>query len=362
MRIGSLIDITARREAEDRLKFLSIHDKLTGLYNRAFFEEQLEAIRAKCTARFSLICCDIDGLKLVNDAFGHVAGDGVLTEVGRILGKCVRKGDVVARTGGDEFAILMRGAGHSEVQAVYSAMRKSVQQYNDWNPTFPLSVSLGFAVANAPGDNPYDLFKLADNNMYREKLVHGQSVRSNIVQIAMKALGERDFITEGHAERLRKIIGRMATAFGRSIGNPADMILLAEFHDIGKVGIPDHILFKQGPLTREEFSEMQRHCEIGQRIALSTPELAPIADWILKHHERWDGNGYPLMLKGEEIPLACRILAIADSYDAMTSDRPYREALSHQEALVEILGCSGSQFDPHVVQVFAQMFEQGVMD
>lgn len=360
-RLGSMIDITARRQAEDKLKYLSTHDKLTGLYNRRFFEEQLEGIPGKCTTRYGLVGCDIDGLKLINDAFGHIAGDDVLAEIGSILAKCARRGDVVARTGGDEFAILMRGAGYPEVETVCSAIRRSVEEYNGRCPQFPLSLSLGFAVAEDPEDNPYDLFKLADNNMYRQKLLHRQSIRSNIVQIAMKALGERDFITGGHAERLRDIVSKMLIVYGQNRCNPSDMILLAEFHDIGKVGISDHILFKQGPLTRDEYTEMQRHCEMGQRIALSSPDLAPIADWILKHHERWDGTGYPLKLAGDEIPLACRILAIADSYDAMTSDRPYRRAMSHQDALAEVLRCSGTQFDPEIVQVFVQIFEQGLM-
>jgi HD-GYP domain-containing protein (c-di-GMP phosphodiesterase class II) len=192
--------------------------------------------------------------------------------------------------------------------------------------------------------------------MYREKLLHGQSIRSNVVQIAMKALGERDFITEGHAERLRTIVSNILKVYQGNQSNASDMLLLAEFHDIGKVGIPDNILFKRGPLTADEYKTMQRHCEIGQRIALSSPDLAPIADLILKHHERWDGDGYPLRLRGENIPLACRILAIADSYDAMTSDRPYRMAMSHHDALAEVRLCSGTQFDPKVVEVFMQIF------
>jgi len=128
------------------------------------------------------------------------------------------------------------------------------------------------------------------------------------------------------------------------------MRLLAQFHDIGKVGIPDRILFKPGPLTPQEIEEMRKHCEIGHRIALSAPDLVPIADWILKHHEWWNGQGYPLGLKGEEIPLECRILSIVDAYDAMTNNRPYRKALPHQVAMEELIKCSGTQFEPHLVQ------------
>ena len=157
--------------------------------------------------------------------------------------------------------------------------------------------------------------------MYRIKLHSSQSTRSAIVQTLMKALEARDYITEGHADRLQELVAIVALSLGlpeRSIG---DLRLLAQFHDIGKVGIPDRILFKKGSLTNQEFAEMKQHCEIGHRIALSAPDLVPIADWILKHHEWWNGKGYPLGLKGEEIPLECRILAIADAYDAMTSDQ-----------------------------------------
>lgn len=168
----------------------------------------------------------------------------------------------------------------------------------------------------------------------------------------MAALEARDFITEGHADRLKHLAGTLGRAMGLSEAILANVRLLAQFHDIGKVGIPDRILFKPGPLTPEERREMQRHSEIGHRIALSSPVLAPIADLILKHHEWWDGNGYPLKLKGKDIPLECRILAIVDAYDAMTSDRPYRKAMPRDEALRELFRCAGTQFDPYLVQKF----------
>ncbi len=186
------------------------------------------------------------------------------------------------------------------------------------------------------------LFKEADDNMYRQKLHHINSNRSEIVQTLMKMLEMRDFITEGHADRLQDIVELMAKHLNLPEYSQSDLRLLAQFHDIGKVGISDNILFKPGPLTEKEYKEMQRHSEIGQRIALASSELASMADWILKHHEWWNGQGYPLGLKEEEIPLECRILAIADAYDAMTSDRPYRQAMSHQEAIKEIKRCARS--------------------
>jgi HD-GYP domain-containing protein (c-di-GMP phosphodiesterase class II) len=203
-----------------------------------------------------------------------------------------------------------------------------------------------------------DIFREADNNMYREKLHRKQSIRSAIVQALMKALEARDFITEGHAERLQSVVAAVGESMGMSDSKLVDLRLLAQFHDIGKVGVPDRILFKPGPLTREEYAEMQRHSEIGHRIAQSAPDLVPIADWILKHHEWWNGEGYPLGLAGEEIPLECRILAIADAYDAMTSDRPYRKAMGHEEALMELGKKAGTQFDPKLVQIVLMLLNR----
>jgi HD-GYP domain-containing protein (c-di-GMP phosphodiesterase class II) len=191
--------------------------------------------------------------------------------------------------------------------------------------------------------------------MYREKLHQSKSTRSAIVQALVKAMEARDFNTEGHAERLLVLVSELGKALGLPKQRLDDLRLFAKFHDIGKVGTPDSILFKPGPLTMSELIEMRRHCEIGHRIAQSAPDLALIADWILKHHEWWSGEGYPLGLKGEEIPLECRMLSLADAYDAMTSDRPYRKALSQKAAVNEIKRCAGTQFDPKLARKFIKI-------
>jgi len=199
-----------------------------------------------------------------------------------------------------------------------------------------------------------ELYKEADNQMYREKLHRSQSARSAIVQTLKKALEARDFMTEGHVNRLKLLMVTFAPMIRMSEQSVNDLLLLAQFHDIGKVGIPDSILFKPGYLTPNEYAEMQRHCEIGYRIAQSSPDLAPIADLILKHHEWWNGRGYPLGLKGEGIPLECCILAIADAYDSMTSERPYRKPIPQEEAVAELKKCAGTQFNPELVEMFVQ--------
>lgn len=355
--VESIRDITDRKEMEERLKYLSLHDWLTGLYNRAYFEEEIRRFEGGRQVPIGIILCDVDGLKLVNDTLGHRAGDALLIAAANVCRDSFRAGDMVARVGGDEFAVLLPNTDRSGVEKASRRIRDNVVKHNKSNPDLSLSLSVGFAVSADPSVKLGNLFKEADNSMYREKLHHSQSARSAIVQTLMKALEARDFITEGHADRIQGLVADMASAIGLSERSITDLRLLAQFHDIGKVGIPDRLLFKPGPLDEEEFSEMKRHSEIGCRIAQSAPDLVPIADWILKHHEWWNGSGYPLGLAGEEIPLECRILSIADAYDAMTSDRPYRKAMSVEEAVSELKRCAGVQFDPDLVDMFIDILE-----
>ncbi len=349
------VDITERRQFQERLKHMSFHDSLTGLYNRTYFEEELRLLEEDFYAPVGMIVCDVDGLKLVNDTLGHSTGDKLLWLTGGIIKKCFREQDKVCRIGGDEFAIILPKSELSSVEQACLRIRKAVEKYNIENEEFPLSLSVGYAVSGKKDENIRSVFKEADNNMYQEKLHRSKSSRSAIVQALMKTLEARDFITEGHGERLQGIVVSLGMVLGLSERNLADLRLLAQFHDIGKVGIPDRILFKPGRLTDEEFKEMKRHSEIGHRIAQSAPDLQPIADYILRHHEWWNGGGYPLGLKEENIPLECRILAIADAYDAMTSDRPYRKALSQKQAFNELVKHSGLQFDPKLVPIFIKV-------
>ncbi len=348
-------DITERKQFEERLQHMSFHDSLTGLYNRTFFEEEMRLLDEECYAPVGMIVCDVDGLKLVNDTLGHSTGDKLLWLTSSIIKKCFREEDKVCRIGGDEFAIILPKSELSSVEQACHRIRKAVEKYNLENEEFPLSLSVGFAVSGKTTEDIRYVFKEADNNMYQEKLHRSKSSRSSIVQALMKTLEARDFITEGHAERLQDIVISLGVVLGLSDRNLANLRLLAQFHDIGKVGIPDRILFKPGRLTDDEFQEMKRHSEIGHRIAQSAPDLQTIADYILQHHEWWNGGGYPLGLKAESIPLECRILAIADAYDAMTSDRPYRKALSQKQAFEELTKNSGIQFDPRLVPIFIKV-------
>lgn len=350
-------DITERKQFQEKLEHMSFHDGLTDLYNRAYFEEKTKLLEGTDSAPVGIIVCDVNGLKLVNDTLGHSTGDKLLKLTAGLIKKCFRGEDLIFRIGGDEFAVILPKSELAVVEQACQRIRRAVENYNQENEEFPLSLSMGFAVSEKTRVDISKVFKEADDGMYREKLHHSKSTRSAIVQAMMKALEARDFITEGHADRLQDLVMALGAALNLSERTLADLRLLAKFHDIGKVGIPDRILFKPGRLNAEEFKEMQRHSEIGHRIAQSAPDLLPIADCILRHHEWWNGQGYPLGLKEESIPLECRILAIADAYDAMTSNRPYRRALSQEQAFQELNKNRGIQFDPQLVPIFIQVIK-----
>ena len=348
-------DVTDRKRMEDQLTHLSLHDALTNCYNRTFFEEEMQRFAKQRDPQISLLMCDVDGLKIVNDSFGHDAGDAILKSVADILRASFRPSDIIARIGGDEFVVLLTANTDKILGKACRQIKKNLALYNASHPTRPISLSMGYAIGRTAPVDMNALFKEADNNMYREKLHQKNSARSAIVQGLVKALEARDFITEGHGDRLQNQVEEFARVVGIPEYSLPDLRLLAHFHDIGKVGIPDQILFKSGPLTDEEWKIMRQHCEIGHRIANSTPDLAPIADWILKHQEWWNGKGYPLGIRGESIPIECRLLSIVDAFDAMTSDRPYRKALDRNAATAELQRCAGEQFDPALVETFTRL-------
>lgn len=350
--INTIKDFTEYKQTEEKLKYFSMHDILTGLYNRSYFEEELRRLDDHHHTPVSVIMFDVDGLKLINDSMGHHKGDELLKAAAAVIGSVFRSSDAVSRIGGDEFAVILPKTTSDAAEDAVTRTEQAIINYNESNPHLPLSLSIGFATGCSALK---DIVVEADNNLNRSKLHRSRSAKSNFTTTLMAMLAERDFITEGHAERLEGMARVMADAVGLASFEKSCLILLAKFHDIGKVGIPDNILFKPGSLTKIEMDEMKRHSEIGFRIAQSSPELSHIAKYILHHHEWWNGTGYPLGLRGEEIPLLCRILSILDTYDAMTSDRPYRKALSCQEVMSHIKSVRGIQFDPFLADLFLDL-------
>jgi diguanylate cyclase (GGDEF)-like protein len=303
---------------------------------------------------------DLDGLKLVNDSLGHEYGDRHLKSCAEVIQGSFRASDIVARVGGDEFVALLPTTSREAGDRIIDRIQEAVGEYNQtWQPTVPLGLSIGLACAQDREQALSQVYKQADDLMYRDKLNRNTNTQSQIMTALMAALEERDFVTSGHVHRLEDLCRELGRKSGLSSTQLSDLNLLAQMHDLGKVGIPDHILFKPGPLTEEEWKIMRQHPEKGYRIALATKDLAGIADLILKHHERWDGTGYPLGLAGEDIPIECRILAVVDSFDAMTNDRPYRKAMPVDQALEELAQGAGTHFDPALVHAFMDMMRTG---
>lgn len=349
-------DITTRKDKEEEIKYLSFHDTLTGLYNRRYFDNKLNDFIEQELLPLSIIIGDVNGLKLTNDVFGHLEGDKLLIQIADVLKKACRSEDIAARWGGDEFAVLLPNTNEKAAKQVVNSINNNCKSYS--NELVKLSMALGTATRNSKTEAIETTIKEAEEKMYRHKLLESRSVRSNIISSLQKTLFEKSHETKEHAVRIMNMAERLGEEIGLSENEIDTLRVSALLHDIGKIGISDSVLEKPGILTEEEWQEMKKHPEIGHRIALSTQELNHIADYILSHHERWDGKGYPQGLKGEEIPKLARILAIVDAYDVMTHERPHKEAMSTGEAVLEIKRYAGIQFDPELADVFVKMLER----
>jgi diguanylate cyclase (GGDEF)-like protein len=332
----------------------STHDALTSLFNRRFYELMTEKLDA-APLPLGVLICDVDGLKLINDTLGHHSGDHILKATADIFRKSIPSDVIPFRIGGDEFAILLPGNTAAQTAVISEKIHGAVEEYNAANPVIPLSISVGAAHRDSSGTRIPELVKEADSGMYREKLRKGKEIRTVLVRKLISQLTTKDSVNEDQIIRMQDLAARFAKVLNLGESVISYLRLFVRYHDIGKVGIPDSILFKSAPLTRKEKSEMQRHCEIGFRIAQSSPELMHLADGILKHHEWWNGQGYPLGLEEENIPLECRIMSIISAYNSMINDRPYQKARSHADAIDELRRCAGTQFDPGLTEKFIAM-------
>ena len=298
-------DVGNERAQNRQIRFLSYHDSLTGLHNRHYMEEAILAMDIVENLPLSIIMGDVNGLKITNDVFGHEAGDNLLQQVGGLFEKNRRKGDVIARWGGDEFVVLMPRTGPEDAESVIREIKGDNTAMD--KSGLRVSLSLGCAVKETMERNIRAVLREAEGNMYQQKLLDGKSYRNAIINTLLATLYEKSTETEGHSKRMEAYCHFIGRKLGLSSKEMDELSLLAVLHDIGKVGINQDILKKPHALTKEEWSEVKRHPEIGYRIVQATPELANVADFILSHHERWDGTGYPRGLREKEIPLLCRI-------------------------------------------------------
>jgi diguanylate cyclase (GGDEF)-like protein len=348
-------------------------DPLTGLFNRRGFQRALESElgRAERTGRpASLMVADLDHFKRVNDRLGHPGGDAVLKRFAGQMDRITRDMDVCARLGGEEFAVILPESSKQDALLVSERLRRTTKAAFADTPA-PITVSIGVACFPGDGDTANDVLLAGDQALYaakqlgrdrtvlfsedvdigRDRRGDGSAVAGQLTAVLVLAetLDIRDCGTAQHSQR----VGRYARAIAEQLGlGPAEVDRLAlagVLHDVGKIGVGDTVLQKPAPLDEDEWAQMRRHPELGARI-LAGAELEDVAEWVFAHHERVDGTGYPLGLCGEQIPLEARILAVADAYEAMTSDRPYSRSVSAEEAAVELRRCAGTQFDERVVE------------
>ncbi|MGB2952593.1 MAG: diguanylate cyclase [Gaiellaceae bacterium] len=360
---------------------LALTDPLTALGNHRHFHERLEWELAHARERqrpLSLCFVDVDDFKRINDRYGHPAGDRVLSQ---LAGKLRQNGEAF-RLGGDEFALLLPGCGERSALSIATAIVERIAA-TTLEQVGPVTVSAGVAVAPAHAAERDELVRLADGALYWAK-EHGKNraraYRPDVLELAelkrlfdsdraaryraaaslARAVDARDVYTGSHSQRVAELAARVARRLGLEAGEVELTRLAANLHDLGKLAIPEELLRKPGPLTEPERLVLERHPQIGFRM-LESLGVDPVATCVLHHHERWDGHGYPDGLVGGAIPLGARIIFVADAYDAMTSNRTYRSRLTRRQALEELERCAGSQFDPDVVDVFAEELELAPM-
>ncbi len=352
--IGVSRDISERRKREEEIRYLSYHDVLTGLSNRTFFNEERKRVDTEGFYPLSVIYGDVNGMKLINDAFGYAEGDQVLTEIAQILKKCTRPGDTPARVGGDEFSILLPNTDNQTAKLIAEKIKLECERRHSEKNMLYLDIALGYATKDRESDSFNETMILAEGLMYRRKLLERKSLHSSIISSIKSTMYEKSNETEEHAERLAELSKKLGRVLGLCEDKIDELELVSTLHDIGKISIDRNILDKTDQLSEDDWREIKKHPEVGYRIANSTSELRHIADYILCHHERWDGKGYPQGLAGKEIPLVSRVISIVDAYDAMTQDRAYRKALPKEEAIAEITKNAGTQFDPEIAKVFIE--------
>ncbi|MDO8671760.1 MAG: diguanylate cyclase [Dehalococcoidia bacterium] len=381
------------------LKRAATTDPLTGLPNHRHLMDRLdeEMVRARRGGHpLTVMMLDVDGFKLINDTHGHTVGDELLRRIARTVRSALRSTDILGRYGGDEFLALLPETGRDSVDKLVKRVLSAVESQafrvpmktrtqstlaspeeagNDGQSGrdlyLPLCVSLGIATFPIDSATRLELISLADAAMYVSKRAGGNTATKahdtnsgfmaaqnntfGVLEALVNAVDGKDHYTRAHSEHVAKFALRLSDSLGMQADTKRMIRVAALLHDVGKIGIPDHILRKPGPLDADEREIVRQHPLLSEMIMRETPQLTDMLDGVRHHHERWDGQGYPRGLKGDDVPIIARLLAIADAYSAMVTDRPYRKALPLQEAIQELRRGAGSQFDPSMIEPFIEV-------
>lgn len=355
--LGLGSDITEKVELKEKLRKSIYIDSLTGVYNRVYFEKKKEELNNSKYMPIGIIVGDVNGLKIVNDTFGYLEGDKFLAEIAKMLKSIVSKNDFIFRWGGDEFVILIPNCDESKCEKIINNITNECKK-NQFN-LIEMSISLGASIKNALNDDIYENLKEAEEKLHRQKFLKEKSIRSSIIFSLCQSLHEKNVETQAHTQRLVKYSMEIGKYLEFTTAQLDELELVTKLHDIGKIGISETVLLKKENLSEEEFEEIKTHTEKGYRILQASNELSNVARGVLTHHERYDGGGYPLGLKGEEIPIMARIVNVVDSYDAMITYRGYNKVKTKEEAIEEIEKCRGKQFDPNIADIFINILKKG---
>jgi len=351
-------DVTNQVKRQKRIEFLSLHDELTGLYNRRFLNSSLHELDTKENLPFTVMMLDLNSLKLANDTFGHEMGDEIIKKTADLLRNMFRSDDIVSRTGGDEFCILLPNTTEKEAKRIKERIKKVAPNY--LVEPFEVSLAIGYSVKNNEFEDIEDTIRYADANMYEDKQVNEGVVRTRVIENLLNYNYKKFPYEKLHNDRVKELAGCLYKRIREGLEDDdyKEFLRAVSYHDIGKVVIPKSILGKKDKLTDDEYEVIKKHSEMSYQILRELDEDNKFIDSLLYHHERMDGKGYPEGLAGKEIPLGARIIAVVDAYEAMTSKRPYREEMSKIQVINELRGGAGTQFDKELVEIFIEILEK----
>lgn len=370
-----------------KLEDMVNYDGLTNVYNHRYFQDKLKEkveIGRKESKPVSMIFIDIDYFKHYNDLYGHQKGDNILKELAAIVSNSVREEDIVARYGGEEFAVILDDTTEKEALEIAERIRANVEETyfegEENQPKGKITTSIGVSVFPDKAKDEVELIKSADDALYRAKFFNKNRVETYIsilddlkkniddkdielvtsIKTLISIINAKDRYTYSHVERVVIYSRLLADKLNLSDVDKSNLIYGAYMHDIGKINIAKEILVKRMKLEKEEWEELKQHPENGVEIIKSVESLKDVIPLIKHHHERYDGKGYPDGLSGDNIPYLARVLTVVDSFDAMTSNRPYNRRKSYEEGIEELRKCSGEQFDPEIAKAFIEVIESNV--
>ncbi len=354
--VGISRDITVRKSSERKILYINQHDPLTDLYNRRHYNEQLSLLNTADNMPLSLVLIDVNGMKLMNDAFGHMVGDKLLTGFAQVLKSSLRASDIAARIGGDEFVLLLPRTDAKAAERVVRRIKAAL--IDKAVEDIAITASFGLATKHLVEEDFGGIYRMAEDNMYREKLSTNRQLKADLLQQILDNLYRKSQVERRHSEAVSRLCMAIGREFRMSVDDIEKLGATGLYHDIGKVALDEGILNKPETLDPGERMEIKRHPEISYQILRSFAGMGEIADCVLMHHRRVDGTGYPEAADGD-LPFEARILAVAEAYDMMTGKYPFGPAFTAEQAIQELERNAGSQFDAKVVRVFIDRVLRG---